>query len=179
MLISEKQQQANQQNAQHSTGPKTAAGKAAVRLNALKYGLRARDLLLPHEDPAEYQQLWDDLETEWKPQTRSERTYLVQMATSEWLLARLARGENLIYQADLPLEKQLALLREVSTQRARLERSFTTAIHELQQLQKDRQAHSQPKQVTQPRVPAKHPTYPIETEADPPVYRAQAATETP
>ena len=104
MLISEKQQQANQQNAQHSTGPKTAAGKAAVRLNALKYGLRARDLLLPNEDPAEYQQLWDDLETEWKPQTRSERTYLVQMATSEWLLARLARGENLIYQADLPLK---------------------------------------------------------------------------
>ena len=47
MIISEKQHQANRQNAQHSTGPNTPEGKAAVRLNALTYGLRTRGLILP------------------------------------------------------------------------------------------------------------------------------------
>jgi hypothetical protein len=51
MLISDKQKEANRQNAQHSTGPVTPEGKAAVRLNALTYGLRARSLLIPGEDP--------------------------------------------------------------------------------------------------------------------------------
>jgi hypothetical protein len=65
MLISEKQQEANRQNAQQPTGPKTPEGKAAVRLNALTYGLRARNLILPNEDSEEYKQLWADLEAEW------------------------------------------------------------------------------------------------------------------
>ena len=68
MLISDKQEEANQQNAQHSTGPKTREGKEAVRLNAHTYGLRARNLILPSEDPEEYKQLWADLEAEWQPQ---------------------------------------------------------------------------------------------------------------
>jgi hypothetical protein len=51
MIVSEKQQEANRRNAQHSTGPKTPEGKAAVRLNALKYGLRARDIIISGEDP--------------------------------------------------------------------------------------------------------------------------------
>src|ERR1022692_3847223 len=51
MLISDKQQEANRQNAQQSTGPKTPEGKAAVRLNALTYGLRARNLIPPTKTP--------------------------------------------------------------------------------------------------------------------------------
>ena len=50
MLISRKQHQANRENAQHSTGPVSPEGKAAVRLNALTFGLRARDVVLIHED---------------------------------------------------------------------------------------------------------------------------------
>src|ERR1039458_7563171 len=97
MLISDKQEEANQQNAQHSTGPKTREGKEAVRLNALTYGLRARNLILPSEDPEEYKQLWADLEAEWQPQSRTERMHLEQMATSQWLLARFAKSERRIY----------------------------------------------------------------------------------
>jgi hypothetical protein len=41
MLISEKQHEGNQQNARHSTGPKTPEGKQAVRFNALTWGLYA------------------------------------------------------------------------------------------------------------------------------------------
>ena len=50
MLISDKQQAANRQNAQHSTGPKTGvpsgSGKSAVRFNALTWSLRARSLII-------------------------------------------------------------------------------------------------------------------------------------
>ena len=126
MLISDKQEEANQQNAQHSTGPKTREGKEAVRLNALTYGLRARNLILPSEDPEEYKQLWADLEAEWQPLNRTERMHLEQMATSQWLLARFAKSERRIYVCESSVEKQLALLDRVSTQRTRLERSFSS-----------------------------------------------------
>jgi uncharacterized protein with NAD-binding domain and iron-sulfur cluster len=131
MLISEKQQEANRQNAAHSTGPKTPEGKDAVRLNALQYGLRARSLLITGENPEDYKQLWADLEAEWQPQTRTERLYLEQMSTSQWLLARTATGESSICEEQMSAEKQFALLGCVSTQRARLERSFTSARREL------------------------------------------------
>jgi hypothetical protein len=128
MLISDEQQESNRQNAQHSTGPKSPEGKEAVRLNALTYGLRARDLILPNEDPEEYKQLWARLEAEWQPQTHTERLYLQQMSTSQWLLARYAKTEWRMYQYRLPLKQELPLLDRVSALRARLERSFTSAM---------------------------------------------------
>ena len=72
----------NQQNAQHSTGPKIPEGNTAVRLNALKYGLRARSTLLPGGNPEDYMQLSDDLEADWQPKNRTERLHLETMATS-------------------------------------------------------------------------------------------------
>ena len=49
-MTSEKQIQANRRNAHKSTGPKTPEGKAAVRLNSNKHGLRSQEVLLPGED---------------------------------------------------------------------------------------------------------------------------------
>ena len=143
MLISDKQQEANRQNAQHSCGPKTPEGKEAVRLNALTYGLRARSTLIDGEDPEEYKQLWDALVAEWQPQTCTERLYLEQMSTAQWLLARVAGGESRIYEAAIPIEEQFRLLREVASQRTCLERSCTSAMRELKQLGKERQSRLQ------------------------------------
>ncbi len=155
MLISKKQQKANRENAQRSCGPKTPEGKQAVRLNAVTFGLRARSLLIRGEDPEEYAQLWGELTVEWQPRTRTERLHVEQMSTSQWLLARIAKGESQIYDAPIRIDKKFNLLREVASQRTRLERSFTTAMHELQQLQKERKAQSksQSKLATQPQPP--------------------------
>ena len=38
-MATECQRQANRQNSRHSTGPKTAEGRAASRTNAIKHGL--------------------------------------------------------------------------------------------------------------------------------------------
>ena len=97
MIVSRKQQEANRENAQHSTGPTTPAGKEAIRFNALTYGLRTRASILPDENAAEYSQLWDELEADWQPQTRTERLYLETMVTSQWLLRRVAQSEQKIY----------------------------------------------------------------------------------
>ena len=53
---SARQIEANRRNALHSTGPTTPKGKQVSRLNALKYGLRAKELIIPgQEDPAEFE----------------------------------------------------------------------------------------------------------------------------
>ena len=74
------------------------------------------------------------------------------------LLARIAGGESKIYEAAIPPQEQFALLREVSTQRTRLERSFTAALRELKQLQKERQARRpQPAPGVRAAQPPVHP----------------------
>ena len=45
----------NRSNSQHSTGPRTEAGKQRSSLNALRHGLTARTAVLATEDPAAYQ----------------------------------------------------------------------------------------------------------------------------
>ena len=174
MIISEKQQQANRQNAQHSTGPTTSEGIAAASQNAITYGLRTRRLLIPGENVADYWQLWHNLETEWRPETPTECLFLEQMCTSQWLLARMAASEQRIYAAAMPLPSEFDLLDRVAKHRARLERSFTTALHELQQLQKQRQARQQPP------VEAKKTTRaapPPPQSAQPPSYVMSEAAE--
>ena len=171
MLISDKQQAANRQNAQKSTGPKTPEGKEAVRFNALTWSLRARSLILPFEDAENYQQLWNSLEAELQPQAHSEWHYMEQMASSQWLLTRNAGSEQRIYEeAALTLEKQFALLDRVSVMRVRLEHSFTAALRQIKQLQKERHAQPQPQpEPTQPAAPAP-PSAPPDSQAPPAEY---------
>src|SRR5271165_7577790 len=118
MLISDKQHQANRKNAQHSTGPKTPEGKAAIRFNALTYGLRTRASILPDENAADYSQLWDELDADWQPQTRTERCYLETMVTSQWLLKRVAESEQKVYLGIAFGEEQFKMLACVAKQRA-------------------------------------------------------------
>lgn len=183
MVISKKQQAANRRNAQRSTGPKTPEGKAAVCLNALTYGLRARNLLIGDENLADYHQLWAGLEFEWQPQTHTERHYLEQMSTSQWLLARTAASEQCIYAAGFRLDYRCALLDRLGRQRVRLERSFDSAMRELKQLQKERQARlqQQPAQPAQDALTAPPPLpKPSAPKVPPPAYvMSEAARDHP
>jgi hypothetical protein len=173
MLISNKQQEANRKNAQHSSGPTTAAGKEAIRFNALTYGLRTRASILPDENAADYSQLWDELEADWQPQTRTERCYLETMVTSQWLLRRVAESEQKIYVFIAFGEQQFKMLAYAAKLRAQLERSFRTAIADMQQSQQERQAR-QP----QPAKPAPAPAHkPAAPQVQPPEYVMSDAAE--
>ena len=178
MVISEKQQQANRQNAQKSTGPKTPEGREAVRFNALTYGLRTRETILERENAREYSGLWDELDAEWQPQTRTERIYLETMVTSQWLLKRIAESEQQIYTI-ANVEQRFKMLAYVYKMRAQLERSFRTAVADMKQSQKERKAvQTQPPQAEQPAKPASAPaTKPAAPQAPPPDYVMSGGAE--
>src|SRR6201984_1712654 len=137
-MSTQKQIEANRLNALKSTGPKTPEGKAAVRMNSLRHGLRARSVILPGEKTEEFQQLCDDLEAEWQPQTPTERCYVEQMAVSQWKLRRMEIGEASLLVQKFGAKNQIPLLDRLWQAEARLERSFTRAQRELERLQKSR-----------------------------------------
>ncbi len=59
-MSTEAQINANRQNAQKSTGPRTAEGKAVVSQNAVKHGLFAAEAVIRIENPADYEPAHDD-----------------------------------------------------------------------------------------------------------------------
>jgi hypothetical protein len=156
-----KQTEANRHNALKSTGPKTPEGKAAVTMNALRHGLRARSVVLPGEDRDEFQQLCDDLEVEWQPQSRTEQFYVEQMAVSQWKLVRMEVGESNVRQG-VTGTQALALLDRLWQAQFRLERSYARAQRELERLQ-----NSRPPQVDPPAVAAPAPQPPADVPAEP------------
>ena len=127
----------------------TQEDRDAIRFNAITFGLRTRATVLQTENVADYYRLYNELDAEWKPQTRTERCYLETMVTSLWLLARVARSEQRVHMEVGFGERQFALLAQVDKQRAHLERSFRTAIADLKQLQKERQSQPQAAQTPQ------------------------------
>ena len=82
---------ANQANAQHSTGPKTEAGKAACALNNFRHGLAGLFSVLPSEDAAQYQALTEALRQEHQPATASELILVEKLAQHFWLSQRAQR----------------------------------------------------------------------------------------
>ena len=146
MLISASQHDANVQNAQHSSGPTSETGKAKVRFNALKYGLRTSSTFIPGEIRELYYKVWDEFQAEWQPQTRTERAYIESMVNSQWLLLRMAQSEQdiyLDYPGDENLEQRLKLLAYVYKFRAQLDRQFRNAVADLTKAQEKRHASRQ------------------------------------
>ncbi len=95
-MATEKQIEANRRNAQKSTGPKTAEGKAASRFNALNHGLRAERLALPHEDLDEVQAFVDAIVEAIGPSDAVEAELACEVATLSWKLRRAERYEHAV-----------------------------------------------------------------------------------
>jgi hypothetical protein len=93
----ERQKAANRANARHSTGPKTAKGKAAVRLNACRHGLFARDIVLPEEDADAFEDLWNRVRADLSPAGPIERFLVDRVAEIMWRLGRLKRAETALF----------------------------------------------------------------------------------
>src|SRR5438046_1245797 len=92
-MLTDRKIEANRQNAQHSTGPTTPEGRAAVRLNGLKHGLCAATIVVPGEDPAEFEALLEAYRAEYQPATPSAEFLVRQVAMADWRLLRLHRLE--------------------------------------------------------------------------------------
>ena len=146
-----RQIKANQLNSQHSTGPRTEAGKAISRLNALKSGIDAKLTIIPGEDPAELEQLTADYIGRYQPVTPEARTLVDILITSDWQLRRLRRAEATLWNysmsnnKDKPFPMANALVNHAATfdrlQRRinSTQRNFERALAELRRVQADPQ----------------------------------------
>ena len=92
-MATEAQNAANRRNAQKSTGPRTAEGKARASMNSLKHGIYSRADVIPGEDPADKQALFDAFCDSCHPRDAVELALVRQMADSEWRMLRFSRGE--------------------------------------------------------------------------------------
>jgi hypothetical protein len=91
-MASEAQILANRLNAQRSTGPRTAEGKAAVSQNAVKHGLTARSIVVSGEDPGQFEFHRERMLDELEPVAEVEFSLAERIVGLSW---RLKRAEKL------------------------------------------------------------------------------------
>jgi hypothetical protein len=96
-MASEAQIEANRLNALKSTGPKTAAGRAKSRMNALKYGLNAKQLIIFDENEKDLSDLISEFFEDYQPVGAREEELTRQLALAFWSLRRIRRAEAGIY----------------------------------------------------------------------------------
>src|SRR4051794_39547450 len=88
---------ANRANAQKSTGPRSVEGKSASRFNALKHGIDAASIVIPGEDPADYDALVAQYHREYQPQSASESFHVDTMIRADWQKRRMQTVEADLY----------------------------------------------------------------------------------
>jgi hypothetical protein len=158
--VSEAKLAANRANAQLSSGPRTAAGKAVSSMNAVKTGLTGRTVLLPSDDAEAYRNLLAAYENEFKPVGLRECELVQSLADIQWRLQRIPGLEMAIYargreefaeqfeeldpaarSARLDLETFIHYqkpLRNLQLQEGRLQRQREKDMAELRELQQER-----------------------------------------
>ena len=105
-MISERQLDANRRNAAKSHGPITPEGRAAVRLNALKHGFTAAEIVLPTvEEKTDFEQFHFAFEQEYKPVGPTEEVLVEDMVVSRWRLNRIRKMEPGFFALRLELLK--------------------------------------------------------------------------
>ncbi len=146
-MSTESRVETNRANSQHSTGPKTEAGKKQSSLNALRHGLTSQMVVLPNEDPKAYQSHLKSFTTEYRPHGASEVHLVQEIADTSWrqnrivaLEARLLASVEMQEEVSIldAFERQAKALANLSLHSQRLSRQFERIVTQLRQLQKIR-----------------------------------------
>ena len=169
--VSQKRIEANRRNAQKSTGPRTAEGKARSSLNATTHGLSSFSqsplnpaCLLHMEDKAQFLGILNEYIATYRPQHRDELDLLTEAVYAKWRQHRLwlaetnqievaiAQNENDLRRA-LPtatttaqlangIAKSEQILKLYLRYDAQLHRHYRNCLKDLNDLQDRRAAHS-------------------------------------
>jgi len=152
----------NKANAQHSTGPRTEAGKQRSKLNAFRHGLTGQAVVLPTEDVAAYQRHSQALLDEYLPNGATEIQLVQSLTDTSWRMNRVAAVETNLFslgitemedriRANHPeAEAALAMastfrdnvraFSNISIYSQRLSRQFERTLNQLRQIQAERRA---------------------------------------
>lgn len=98
MSVSAAKRLANRSNAQKSTGPRTAEGKARSSRNAIIHGIFCQDLQFLTEDPHDLLDLRDDVLRRMRPRDAFEAEVVEQYLHCAWRLRRVRKTEMHVYQ---------------------------------------------------------------------------------
>ena len=139
----------NRANSQHSTGPRTEAGKYRSSLNAMRHGLTAASPVLPSEERAAYDDHRRRFFDEYQPATPTESQLVQELADTSWRLNRIPLLEAEVLAraaAPVPLDQEITfdivdahrLMTSIGIQGNRLSRQFQKSLETLREIQADR-----------------------------------------
>jgi hypothetical protein len=144
----------NRANSQHSTGPRSAAGKQRSSLNALTHGLTSQSPVLASEDLAAYQRHCRQFLDEYQPATPTESQLTHELADTAWRLNRIPLLEAaLLDRAANPPSEQAAIdfdivdahraLATLGLHGQRLSRQFQKTLDHLREIQFERRRNEE------------------------------------
>ena len=93
-MATEAQILANRRNAQKSTGPRTAEGKAVASQNSVRHGLSAAKNVISSESQADFDLHRDRILDELDPAGPMESILVDRIVTLTWRLKRVGRFQN-------------------------------------------------------------------------------------
>jgi hypothetical protein len=91
--VSPRKRRANRRNAQQSTGPRTAEGKAVSSRNATTHGIFCRDLVLRGEDPHLFEVTRDGFLDALRPQDAAQLALVDTAVSARWRMNRCQHAE--------------------------------------------------------------------------------------
>ena len=97
---------ANRRNSQKSTGPRTVEGKKRASLSALRHGMTAKTVVLPHESESDYQEIRAALIEDYAPANSQELMLVDQIAAGYWRTIRARRFETAMFDNHLRTKKR-------------------------------------------------------------------------
>jgi hypothetical protein len=97
-MISVKQFEANRRNSLKSTGPKTEAGKQALRCNAVRHGLTAETVIGALEDAEDYKAFEASTTADYDAQSAVARELVLRLASLLWRLRRATTIETGLFE---------------------------------------------------------------------------------
>ena len=153
-MTSEAKIVANRRNALKSTGPKTERGKERARLNALRHGMTAKQLVASDEDFGDFARFNAELRATLAPADAVEEQLVDGIVVSTWRLRRAWRTEAAVIKlearradywdkpsvAAVPISRAAQELERISRYEAALERLIQRAYAALERRQARRAA---------------------------------------
>jgi hypothetical protein len=126
--------------------------------NSLQYSLSVHDFLLPHEDPAAFENLLDQFELDHKPATATEVVMVHNLVKFHWMMNRaIVRQQEAWANPDQPDGKLLDQMTRLVNSNSR---SFISTLNSLKALQKIRRAKENEQEEFVPLKEIIFPKYP-------------------
>src|SRR5271165_2043085 len=141
-MATESQINANRANAEHSTGPRTEAGKSNSSQNHLTQGLYTRQDYVKPDERDLYKHFWETMHAELNPTNVLEESLASEITGATWRLRRCSNveGELADYVLQDPMldEKSEKTRRSIERARASAHSILHRSINQLRKIQTDR-----------------------------------------